>query len=173
MEVQTKAQGTSRLCKSTSTCEDIMKHTDETVIGYRPQPQYKVDLVNTNKEIEGRIMNVIASLAEAAGIKPDEIDARMLAIAKTNIEQGFMWLNRAIFQPAAAPTLKSSMGAVYGKPTDDIGRNEAPTHSPIIGPLILPDDPRSDADKLADAEHDRQLSGEMEAHLANKAYFGT
>jgi hypothetical protein len=76
-----------------------MKHTDEAVIGYAPQPQYKIDLVNQNKVLEAYVLDQIAKLTDHARISPKDVDARSVALAKTKIEEAFMWLNRAIFQP--------------------------------------------------------------------------
>jgi hypothetical protein len=64
------------------------------VAGYQPQPQAKVDLVNTNKAIEEEVLRALDLLATI-----DDVDKRWLAIARTNIEQGFMAANRAIFKP--------------------------------------------------------------------------
>lgn len=65
------------------------------VSGYRAQPSRNVELVNDNKAIEERVLRMLDSLAE----DPDT-DKRWLAIAKTQIEQGFMAMNRAIFKPS-------------------------------------------------------------------------
>lgn len=62
--------------------------------GYKPQPDYRIDLVNRNKVAEEGILRTMDRLA-----KHFQVDNRWLAIARTNIEQGFMALNRAIFQP--------------------------------------------------------------------------
>lgn len=64
------------------------------VSGYKPQTEEAVALVNDNKESEERILRVIDELSGR-----DDIDKRWLSIARTNIEQGFMALNRSIFQP--------------------------------------------------------------------------
>lgn len=64
------------------------------VAGYQPQPQSNVDLVNANKHIEEAVLRTLDHLATI-----DSVDKRWLAIARTNIEQGFMAANRAIFKP--------------------------------------------------------------------------
>jgi hypothetical protein len=69
-------------------------HKPLPVAGYVGQSDEKIALVNRNKEIEERILRIIDDLAP----RPD-IDKRHLALARTNIEDGFMWLNRSIFQP--------------------------------------------------------------------------
>ena len=63
------------------------------VHGYTPQPQGKIDLVNRNKHIEELVLRRIDELRGLG------MDARLCAMAKTQIEIGFMCLNRAIFLP--------------------------------------------------------------------------
>jgi hypothetical protein len=72
----------------------VTDHKGLPVKGYTNQPTEKVDMVNFNKIDEERILRAI----DQYGMNPD-VDKRWLAIAKTNIEQGFMALNRAIFKP--------------------------------------------------------------------------
>jgi hypothetical protein len=65
------------------------------VLGYQSQPQQAVDMVNANKEIEERILRMLDEMRDAG----HQYDQRWLAIARTDIERGFMALNRAIFRP--------------------------------------------------------------------------
>lgn len=69
-------------------------HTGLPVSGYRPQNQSAVDKVNVNKQLEERVLRILDALAD-----DDDIDLRWLAIGRTAIEQGFMAVNRAVFQP--------------------------------------------------------------------------
>jgi hypothetical protein len=71
------------------------EHTGLPVHGYKPQTDAKVAMVNANKELEERVLRQIE---EVAMDFPDA-DLRWTAIAKTNIELGFMALNRAVFKP--------------------------------------------------------------------------
>lgn len=72
-----------------------MKDTPVTpVAGYRPQSPERLAAVNHNKETEERLLREIEQ-----GTKDGVLDPRWAAIAKTNIEQGFMALNRAVMQP--------------------------------------------------------------------------
>lgn len=64
------------------------------VSGYRPQKEAAVALVNLNKDAEERVLRILDSLAAR-----DDVDKRWLAIGRTAIENGFMAVNRAIFQP--------------------------------------------------------------------------
>lgn len=78
------------------------KHLGLPVAGYRPQNQVAVDTVNENKKAEERILRVIDALRNEQ--TPDghsiQVDQRWLSIAATQMEQAFMALNRAIFQPS-------------------------------------------------------------------------
>lgn len=71
-----------------------MEHKGLPVSGYRPQPTNKVALVNENKDAEERLLRTLDVLQNSG-----EHDPRWLAVARTHIEQGFMAMNRAIFQP--------------------------------------------------------------------------
>jgi hypothetical protein len=70
------------------------QHSGLPVFGYRPQSDDKISIVNTNKQIEESVLRQLDALA-AQG----DIDKRWLAIGRTQIEQGFMAVNRAVFQP--------------------------------------------------------------------------
>lgn len=65
------------------------------VAGYRPQSDEAVQIVNGNKQMEESTLRMLDLLAQLPGI-----DQRWLAIGRTHIEQGFMAINRSIFQPA-------------------------------------------------------------------------
>ncbi|MFF9549382.1 Acb2/Tad1 domain-containing protein [Methylobacterium fujisawaense] len=71
------------------------KHHGLPVAGYRPQTDEALALVNANKDAEERVLRILDSLAT----RPD-IDKRWLAVGRTAIENGFMAVNRAVFQPA-------------------------------------------------------------------------
>jgi hypothetical protein len=71
-----------------------MQHQGLPVSGYRPQSADRVSLVNANKEVEERVLRILDELAAS-----DAVDKRWLAIGRTHIEQGFMAVNRSIFQP--------------------------------------------------------------------------
>lgn len=67
------------------------------VHGYQPQPDDKVARVNSFKLLEERVLRALDLLAED-GIG----DPRWLAIGRTQIEQGFMAVNRSVFRPGRA-----------------------------------------------------------------------
>ncbi len=62
--------------------------------GYTEQSDQRLALVNANKEAEESILRTLDHLA----LDP-QWDRRWLAISRTHIEEGFMAMNRAIFQP--------------------------------------------------------------------------
>ncbi len=74
-------------------------HTGLPVAGYRPQREETIALVNENKAIEERVLRRMDVLA---AMRPGTLDGRWYAIARTQIEQGFMALSRALFQPERA-----------------------------------------------------------------------
>jgi hypothetical protein len=64
------------------------------VAGYTAQSNKAVATVNYHKAMEERILRQIDALAQqGAG------DPRWRAIARTHIEEGFMALNRSVFNP--------------------------------------------------------------------------
>ena len=70
-------------------------HSGLPVSGCKPQTDEKVATVNANKEIEERVLRLLDALETVEGV-----DKRWLAIGRTAIEQGFMAVNRAVFQPS-------------------------------------------------------------------------
>jgi hypothetical protein len=73
-------------------------HDGLPVKGYKPQRAEAVALVNVNKELEEYVLRQIDQLRD----RYPDIDLRWLAIGQTDIEQGFMAINRAIFRPERA-----------------------------------------------------------------------
>jgi len=72
-------------------------HDGLPVHGYRAQPTAAIDLVNANKQLEEETLRALDSLAMSP-----EIDKRMLAIGRTQLETAWMWINRSIFKPSRA-----------------------------------------------------------------------
>jgi len=64
------------------------------VLGYKEQDECSVELVNGNKKLEELVLKLLDSYRDN-----ENIDQRWLAIGRTNIEQGFMAVNRSIFKP--------------------------------------------------------------------------
>jgi hypothetical protein len=71
-----------------------MAEAQTAIKGYTPVSETNRAEVNRNKDLEEVILRRIDKLYD-----DDVFDARWLAIARTNIEQGFMALNRAIMRP--------------------------------------------------------------------------
>jgi hypothetical protein len=72
------------------------QHQGLPVAGYKPQSEEKVALVNENKALEEQILRQMDRLAS---LPAGTVDPRWFSIGRTQIEQGFMALNRAVFQP--------------------------------------------------------------------------
>lgn len=77
------------------------------VSGYTAQSDEKVALVNEFKRDEERLLRKLDKLVAEKfydaqtllGIDGKGIDQRWLAIARSHLQEGFMALNRAVFQP--------------------------------------------------------------------------
>src|SRR5712691_5553418 len=84
------------------------------VHGYKPQADDKVELVNQNKTYEEFCLRMLDRYAES----PD-IDKRWLAIGRTHLEQAFMAINRAVFQPnrVKLPEAEALEAKIIEKPT--------------------------------------------------------
>lgn len=68
------------------------------VDGYRDQTALAVGEVNTFKRTEERILRRLEALAQGGPDMPS-VDGRWLSIGRTQLEQAFMAINRAVFQP--------------------------------------------------------------------------
>jgi hypothetical protein len=67
---------------------------DLPISGYVPQSEENIKSVNFNKDIEETVLRLLD------GYEKDlNVDQRWLTIARTNIEQGFMAMNRAVMKP--------------------------------------------------------------------------
>ena len=73
-------------------------HPGLPVAGYRPQSDAAIALVNHFKEVEERLLRDIDAMCDGTE-PPHRFDQRWLAVARTQLQQGFMALNRAVFQP--------------------------------------------------------------------------
>ena len=72
-----------------------MSHTGLPVSGYKPQSEENVAMVNENKALEERVIRQI----EAMKARGSDLDQRMVQLSLTGIQEAFMWMNRAVFQP--------------------------------------------------------------------------
>lgn len=84
----------------------MAEHAGLPVAGYVAQSDDKVALVNENKVLEERCLRQLDAMnkhnmnMEDKGLgKSAQYDPRMMALARTGIQEAFMWMNRAVFQP--------------------------------------------------------------------------
>lgn len=94
------------------------QHQGLPVAGYQAQTSDKVAVVNANKELEERCIRAAESIRDTPGM-----DGRMAALAITNLQQAFMWLNRAVFQPGRVAL-----------PEDAFEQTRVPRHDPEAAP---------------------------------------
>lgn len=64
------------------------------ISGYRQLTEQEVSDINYNKGLEVQVATFWRDMND----NPD-YDKRMLALSKTYLQQGFMWMNRAISRP--------------------------------------------------------------------------
>jgi hypothetical protein len=74
-------------------------HQPMPVAGYTAQPQSNVDLANEGKELEERYLRWLDKLGGHSDGPTPVCDARMIALARTNMQLTGMWAIRAIFKP--------------------------------------------------------------------------
>lgn len=78
--------------------QQIDPQTPGTITGYRKHDQAAIDAVNHSKDLENEVGEWINRLA-SGGVDGVTVDPRWLSIAITHLQQGFMAVNRAVFQP--------------------------------------------------------------------------
>lgn len=71
-----------------------MENQHREISGYRELDQSTIDLINQIKA-NGNDLGVAIEVIE----KNPDVDKRAVAIAKTNLQTGLMWLIRAIAKP--------------------------------------------------------------------------
>lgn len=69
------------------------------VHGYQPQSDAKVALVNEFKQDEERLLRKLDGVYDTTEAGMPTYDRRWVAVARTHFQEGFMALNRAVFQP--------------------------------------------------------------------------
>lgn len=72
-----------------------MDNQHRKIAGYRELSQQEIDAMNAVKAKAEEVGQQLDALRNMAGI-----DRRALAIARTELQTGFMWAVRAIAQPA-------------------------------------------------------------------------
>jgi len=64
------------------------------VAGYTAQTEEDVALVNRNKALEEMVLRQIDAMTNNP-----HYDGRMISLARTKLQESFMWLNRSVFKP--------------------------------------------------------------------------
>lgn len=71
-----------------------MKDQHEKIKGYRDLTQEEIDLMNEGKSLAIQCGEFVEKLGAHA-----DTDKRAVALGKTNLQQGFMWVIRSIARP--------------------------------------------------------------------------
>lgn len=71
-----------------------MDNQHKKISGYRDLSQMEIDAMNDIKGLERQVGELLAQVAQIDGV-----DKRCLAVARTELQQGFMWFVRAVAQP--------------------------------------------------------------------------
>lgn len=74
-----------------------VRHQPVPVTGYRPLTQAEVDAMNRAKALGAKLDELITALT--IGDLGVQADGRWLAIAKTDLQKGMMFLGRSIAKP--------------------------------------------------------------------------
>lgn len=72
-----------------------MDNQHRQISGYRELSQAEIDLINKAKALGNQVGELIGEIGSLEGV-----DQRALAIARTELQTGQMWLIRAIAKPA-------------------------------------------------------------------------
>ncbi|SFB19255.1 Acb2/Tad1 domain-containing protein [Azotobacter beijerinckii] len=72
-----------------------MENQHRKIAGYRELSQEEIDGMNSIKSLEADVGQLFKQISQIEGVDP-----RLLALAKTNLQQGFMWFVRSIAKPA-------------------------------------------------------------------------
>jgi hypothetical protein len=72
-----------------------MDNQHKKISGYRDLSQEEINGMNEIKALESELGALFLKLSEVEGV-----DHRHLALARTNLQQGFMWFVRAVARPA-------------------------------------------------------------------------
>ena len=79
----------------------MVENQHRKITGYRDLSEAEIALMNEIKDHEERLASLLGRLY--AGVIPGQHpDLRALSLARTNLQQGFMWFVRAIAKPSDA-----------------------------------------------------------------------
>mgnify|MGYP000574607920 CR=1 FL=1 len=78
-----------------------MDNQHKKIKGYRDLNQTELDLMNEGKELAETCRAFIEKLEGVVGTSKSDVstDKRAVALAKTNLQQGFMWVTKSIARP--------------------------------------------------------------------------
>ena len=71
-----------------------MDNQHKKITGYRDLSQAEIDGMNKIKALEAQAGSLAKEIGAIEGVDP-----RLLALARTNLQQGFMWFVRSIAKP--------------------------------------------------------------------------
>lgn len=71
-----------------------MENQHRQIKGYRELNQHEIDAMNKVKEAGAALGDIVSTMEQVP-----ELDKRWLAIAKTDLQKGFMALTRSIAKP--------------------------------------------------------------------------
>lgn len=74
---------------------ETLDNQHKKISGYRDLTQSEIDGMNSIKALEADAGELFKQIGQIEGVDP-----RLLALAKTNLQQGFMWFVRSIAKPA-------------------------------------------------------------------------
>ena len=78
----------------------MVDNQHQKIKGYRDLSEEEIALMNEAKELAEKVGELVTKLGTSDVVPTTEgIDQRWLAIAKTDLQKGFMALTRAIAQP--------------------------------------------------------------------------
>lgn len=101
-----------RSCSTTTNPKETtqMENQHRKISGYRELSQAEIDAMNDTKALAEQcgthIKRLESAAAQEGGYDPDK---RALAIARTKLQEGFMWLNRSIAKPTTFALLLISL----------------------------------------------------------------
>ena len=72
-----------------------MENQHREITGYRELSKEEIKLMNEIKAASERIARLICDV----NLRNPENDGRSLSLARTNLQQGFMWLTRSVAKP--------------------------------------------------------------------------
>ena len=126
-----------------------MQHNE--IKGFTDQSEKNKAYVNVNKDIEERLYRIVDDM-KAQG----EFDQRLIAVAFTQFQGAFMFLNRAIFQPQRIelPEDKAAVTEANPMPPIYVGQVYAQFH-PALDRAVTTDERGNELEALGPHWYDK------------------